>query len=104
MLTKEQAKLAWAKGEELQWTDSNFTNWNDLDGDYRLRLFDDEGVKFRIKHQMKEVDKRIFYGITGVEANRNSREITVMYHPDVDIMMVYELIGDLMSESHSNSD
>ena len=104
MISGKEAKLAWANGEELQWKDLNFTNWNDLDGDYRLRLFDDEGVKFRIKRQMKEVDKRIFNGITRVESNRNSGEITVMYHPDVDIMMVHNLIVDIMNESHSNSD
>lgn len=47
LLTPQQAKLAWANGEELQWRDENFTEWMNLNSDFRLSIFDD--AEFRLK-------------------------------------------------------
>jgi hypothetical protein len=49
LISSEEARLAWASGIDLQWSDSNFPKWTDLDDQYKLSIFNDNDVKFRIK-------------------------------------------------------
>ena len=98
MISGKEALIALANNEEVEYYDEDLGEW------VYMNMSAHFGRKFRIKHQMKEVDKRIFNGITSVKSNRNSGEITVMYHPDVDIVMVHNLIVDVINESNSNSD
>lgn len=46
-ISGEDAKLAWAKGEKVQWRQS--FDWNDLGTMNILGIFDDEDIEFRLK-------------------------------------------------------
>lgn len=125
MLTKEQAKLAWANGEQLQWKDLNFTNWNDLDGDHRLRIFEDEVTEFRIKprtisingieipapFEPKKGDRYWYLAQNGIgyssliinHSGDSSLGIGCWKSED-DIKQVVAALRSIFNESHNNSD
>ena len=49
LLTPQQAKLAWANGEQLQIRETGSTDWRLLTGDYMLMVFDYDRYEFRLK-------------------------------------------------------
>lgn len=48
MITKEQAKLAWANGQEVEYNPCG-SGWHVIHGELKLCLFDRPDFKFRIK-------------------------------------------------------
>ena len=46
-ISGDEAKLAWAKGEKVQWRQS--FGWDDLGAVNILGIFDDEDIEFRLK-------------------------------------------------------
>ena len=49
LLTPQQAKLAWANGEQLQIRETGSTDWRLLTGDYMLMVFDYDRYELRLK-------------------------------------------------------
>ncbi len=46
-ISGDEVKLAWAKGEKVQWRQS--FDWDDLGATNILGIFDDEDIEFRLK-------------------------------------------------------
>lgn len=49
LLSGEEAKLAWANGEQLQVVHMTKKEWETLTDNYRLSVFDDDSYVFRLK-------------------------------------------------------
>ena len=49
LLSGEEAKLAWANGEQLQVVHMTKKEWETLTDNYRLYVFDDDSYIFRLK-------------------------------------------------------
>lgn len=49
LLSNNEAKLAWAKGEQLQVVHVAMKEWDDLDNTYSLAVFDSDKYIFRLK-------------------------------------------------------
>ena len=49
LLSGEEAKLAWANGEQLQVVHTTKKEWETLTDNYRLSVFDDNSYVFRLK-------------------------------------------------------
>lgn len=49
LLSGEEAKLAWANGEQLQVAHTSMKEWDELDDNYLLSVFDNDSYIFRIK-------------------------------------------------------
>lgn len=57
LISGAEAKLAWAKGVDIQIKNVNCVNWYDLDGSkYNLDIFDHVRVVFRLKPQTIKVE------------------------------------------------
>lgn len=49
LLSGEEAKLAWANGEQLQVAHTSMKEWDELDDNYMPSVFDNDSYIFRIK-------------------------------------------------------